>query len=63
MRTSGLLTLFFHDPYLHTCEHVKTPVENCNSYLPHAFLSACTGDYSLAKARGLSPRTGGQTVV
>ena len=24
-------------------------------------LSACTGDNSLAKARGLSPRTGGQT--
>ena len=26
-------------------------------------LSACTGDNPLAKARGLSPRTGGQTMV
>ena len=26
-------------------------------------LSACTGDNPLAKARGLSPRTGGQNMV
>ena len=26
-------------------------------------LSACTGDRSRTKARGLSPRTGGRTVV
>ena len=26
-------------------------------------LSTCTGDNPLAKARGLTPRTGGQTMV
>ena len=31
-------------------------------YLHHG-LSACTGDNPLAKNRGLSPRTGGQTMV
>ena len=29
----------------------------------HFGLSACTGDSLLAKARGLSPRAGGKTVV
>ena len=36
--------------------------ENGMKYLYHG-LSTCTGDNPLAKARGLSPRTGGQTVV
>ena len=36
--------------------------EGCIKLLYHG-LYACTGHNSLAKARGLSPHTGGQTMV
>ena len=41
---------------------VYTDTEGGIKYLYHG-LSACTGNNPLAKARGLSPRTGGQTAV